>query len=165
MSVPSTDKHVSSLPSRFWNRVDKSGECWLWLGSLNRTGYGNYWRAPTTVVAHRAAWEDIHGPIPPKMELDHYICRIHHCVNPDHVRVTTRKQNAENRAGANAGSKSGVRGVYWDKKRGKWFGQVKHNYRAYRIPGLFDTIAEAEKAVVAKRLELFTHSDMDKVKS
>lgn len=70
----------------------------------------------------------------------------------------THKQNLENRKGAQSNSASGVRGVYWHKGQRKWCAKVKHNQRNIHI-GSFDTIAEAETAVVEARQRLFTHSD------
>ena len=31
---------------RFWSKVDKSGDCWLWTASCARSGYGQYNASP-----------------------------------------------------------------------------------------------------------------------
>lgn len=98
--------------ARFWAKVDKSGECWEWTAARVRK-YGMF----RVVVngkkvmrkAHRLAFELASGPIPEGVVIDH-ICHHEACVNPTHLRPVTVKQNAENRAGANNGTKSGVRG-------------------------------------------------------
>jgi hypothetical protein len=61
------------------------------------------------------------------------------------------------------GSKTGVLGVSHNtNKYGKAFQtQVKVNGKAYSA-GHYDTIEEAEAAVIAKRLELYTHNDYDR---
>lgn len=50
-------------------------------------------------------------------------------------------------------SKSGVRGVHWDKKRGKWRAQVRANHRRHDL-GWFDEIEDADKAVQVARQRL-----------
>lgn len=78
-------------------------------------------------------------------------------MNPEHVRLATHKQNAENRTYQHG--KSGVRGVW--QRDGKWRARVRHNGNSYSL-GTFDDLAAAERAVVAKRNELFTHNDEDR---
>jgi len=71
------------------------------------------------------------------------------------------KQQNENVRGAKVNSKSGVRGVCWEPRVSRWRAVVKHNLRQVHV-GTFKTIEEAERAVIAKRLELFTHNEVDK---
>lgn len=152
---------MTSLEARFWAKVDQSdlGGCWLWTAST-RNGYGAItWRG-RMVYAHRVSWSLVHGPIPAGLMIDH-LCHTTRCVNPRHLRVVTHKQNMENRPGAQRNNRStGVRGVY--PNHGRWMARVKHFGKQF-YAGTFDTIAEAEKAAVAKRLELFSHSDRDKL--
>lgn len=91
---------------RFWEKVDKSGPfprdplimlpdgCWLWTALINpRTGYAQFHPNRTPVLAHRWAYEVIRGdPIPVDMEIDH-LCRVRHCVNPDHMELVTHREN------------------------------------------------------------------------
>lgn len=146
---------------RFWAKVDQTGSCWLWTGAITDQGYGNFWAAGKNVYAHRFAWELVRGETP-QGHLDHQTTCPKNCVNPDHLRVTSHKQNLENRAGAQSNSKSGVRGVVWHKRAKKWEARITHNRKTIHA-GLFPTIAEAEAAVIAKRNELFTHSDVDRL--
>jgi hypothetical protein len=74
----------------------------------------------------------------------------------------TQRQNNQNHNGSYSHSKSGVRGVYWYKAYGKWVGQVTHEGKKHHI-GYFDTIEAATEAVVAKRNELHTHNDRDRI--
>lgn len=111
------------------------------------------------VLAHRFAYELVVGPIPKGLKLDHKHTCLKTCVNPDHLRVVTNKQNAENLSGAHIDSISGIRGV--SPAGWRWRAQVSSGDRSWRKD--FDTIDEAEAAVIAKRLELFTHNDADKV--
>lgn len=148
------------MTARFWSKVDQTGDCWLWTAHVHPSGYGQfYWKSKQT-YAHRVAYEIANGPIPARMEIDHRATCPKHCVRPEHLRLGTRKQNGENRAGAQANSRSGVRGVSWNKC--SWVAQVKHN-GAYVYVGRFPTVAEARDAVIAKRNELFTHNDQDRI--
>ena len=27
---------------RFWSKVDKSGDCWIWIGYIDKDGYGSF---------------------------------------------------------------------------------------------------------------------------
>ena len=47
---------------------------------------------PQIVSAHRVVYEHFHGPIPVGLQLDH-LCRVHNCVNPDHLEPVTSKEN------------------------------------------------------------------------
>lgn len=62
--------------------VDASGDCWEWTGSINFAGYGLFWTGERHLMAHRAVWKLLVGPI--NETLDH-LCRVRHCVNPDHL--------------------------------------------------------------------------------
>lgn len=152
-----------SIEDRFWSKVDKSGECWDWIAGRNHFGYGTFsYRNGTqrTVKAHRFAWEVTHGPIPQGKLIDH-ICHNKGCVNPEHLRLASYKQNAENRQAAQVNNKSGVRGVYWEKQTQKWRGLVYHNKRKH-FAGEYDTLEAAAVGVAAKRNELFTHNAADR---
>lgn len=84
---------------RFWSKVDKDGAngCWLWTAGTTR-GYGMFSAIPDaegkkhTRVAHRWLWEQVNGPVPAGLELDH-LCRVRHCVNPDHLEPVTKREN------------------------------------------------------------------------
>lgn len=87
------------LEHRFWAQVNKQGpksakigRCWVWTGSTNTTGYGQLWDGERLVVAHRWLWEQEHGPVPNKLELDH-LCRRPVCVRPSHLEPVTHQEN------------------------------------------------------------------------
>jgi hypothetical protein len=150
-----------SAEESFWEKVDQSGDCWLWTGGTNDKGYGQF----RGKYAHRVAYKLITGvALKREVQLDHRVACPSHCVNPAHLRTVTNKQNGENRRGANRNSNSGVLGVFWNARRGKWQAMVKHHRKAYYV-GMFTDLKEAEAAVIAKRLELFTHNDRDRISS
>jgi hypothetical protein len=75
------------LWDRFWEKVDASGDCWIWTAALNTYGYGKVGlgsKAAGVAPAHRVSWELLVGPIPDGFEVDH-LCRVHACVNPAHL--------------------------------------------------------------------------------
>lgn len=146
---------------RFWAKVDRTDTCWLWTGAVGSKGYGAISVDGHLVKAHRFAYELLVGPIPVNLQLDHRVTCPKNCVNPDHLRLATNKQNCENLSGAYANSRSGVRGVSWDRDSGKWKVQVYHHGRAHsrRV----DDLEDARAAAIALRNQLFTHNDIDRV--
>lgn len=82
--------------------------CWLWTAYVNRKGYGMVGVGGRKVkYSHRVMYEEMVGPIPKGMQLDH-LCRVPCCVNPTHLEPVTPKENT-NRS-PRRGSLSGLRG-------------------------------------------------------
>ena len=73
--------------------------CWLWLGSRNKeNGYGRFklYAAGrnSNLYAHRVAYEEWRGSIPPKMHVDHK-CFTRICINPAHLQLLPPLVNAK----------------------------------------------------------------------
>lgn len=79
------------LEQRFWEKVEKTDGCWLWVGSRDGNGYGLI-RNGRLVKAHRLSYEMHKGEIPDGMEIDH-LCRVKACVNPAHLEAVTHREN------------------------------------------------------------------------
>lgn len=154
VNLPLADAFATFIPER-------DGECLLWPAHKNRKGYGTFQLGNRNLSAHRVSYEIANGPIPDGLMVDH-ICRQRSCVNPEHLRLVTNKQNIENHGGAPMpGNTSGVRGVSWANDRQKWRGQVMHCGRNISV-GSFDNVEDAEAAVRELRRKLFTHNDIDR---
>ena len=86
------------LNTRFWNKVDKSGACWIWTAGCDKYGYGRFRFEKRKEPAHRVAWYLEHGEFP-KHTIDH-ICRNKKCVNPSHLEDVTVSENTRRRNAA-----------------------------------------------------------------
>lgn len=146
-----------SVGDRIAARTDKTESCWLWRGAKAKNGYGYMSVKNRVQPVHRLAYEVSRGEIPEGHDVDH-TCFVRHCVNPAHLRAVTRKQNMEHLSGANANSKTGVRGVHFNPLTGFFIGEVWHHKKRIRV-GYFRNLDEADAAVRAKRLALYTHDD------
>jgi len=95
------------LEERFWEKVSKGPDHWLWTGGASNLGYGQIWDGERKVMAHRLSWEIANSEkIPPDLVIDH-LCRTPRCVNPTHLEVVTVSVNtARGRAGEVGGARN-----------------------------------------------------------
>lgn len=81
------------LPPRFWRKVDvDSRGCWVWTAGKFTNGYGSFSIAGGTVLTRRLAYSTLIGDIPEGLQLDH-LCRVRHCLNPEHLEPVTCREN------------------------------------------------------------------------
>jgi hypothetical protein len=112
---------------------------------MDRTGK-KYWRIKINnknIFAHRIIWEMFNGPIPDGMEVDHINCEgIDNRI--ENIRMADRFDNAKNlKIGKR--NKSGLKGVYWNKKTQKWMAQIVADNARIHL-GSFIAKEEAHKA-------------------
>lgn len=80
--------------------------CWVWIASKTSAGYGECsYSGNTRGLAHRAIYEEMVGPIPEGLTIDH-LCANTLCVNAAHLEPVTlaentRRQWADGRASPN----------------------------------------------------------------
>lgn len=116
-------------------------------GCVNTRGYCQIRYSGRQVFAHRLAWFIVHGKLPDG-EIDHIDGNRsnNRITNLRDVPVSVNRRNAK-RAANNS---SGVTGVHWDKRRGRWRVNVcVEGKRKYL--GMFSGIIEAERVVKAFR--------------
>jgi hypothetical protein len=81
-----------SFEERFLSYVQKTETCWLWTGHITRLGYARFAIGSASTPAHRVSYRLFKGDIPKGLTLDH-LCRVRHCVNPEHLEAVTLKEN------------------------------------------------------------------------
>ena len=85
--------HTAELLERFWAKVVKSDACWEWTAAKSY-GYGRFKVAGRMLMAHRLSWSMANdAEVPDGLEVDH-MCFNHACVNPAHLRLLSRSENA-----------------------------------------------------------------------
>ena len=85
----------------------------------------------TIYKAHRLAYYMYHGIDPRNNEIDHKDRNgLNNKIN--NLRLATRSDNCKNRSMA-GNNTSGVTGVYWHKRSGKWGAQIKWNGKQKHI--------------------------------
>lgn len=97
--LPRPDDTELQLADLFYERFahrTEFADCWEWQGCTTG-GYGSLTIRNRTATAHRWAWTLLVGPIPDGIQLDH-LCRVRHCVNPDHLELVTPEAHADRRA-------------------------------------------------------------------
>ena len=87
---------------RFWSRVNKNGQihpydsslgyCWEWQGCLMDSEYGVVYFNGKNMLTHRVGWLLVHGTEAKQLNL--HSCDNRKCVNADHLRDGTFKDNA-----------------------------------------------------------------------
>jgi HNH endonuclease len=94
-----------TIQERFWAKVDRTEDCWVWMGGKDRAGYGQFaYRVesgPMVWKAHRFAYFLAKGWVPEEKHLDH-LCRNRACVNPSHLEPVSSATNTRRAAAAKA---------------------------------------------------------------
>lgn len=147
------------LEDRFWDKVNKTETCWLWTGSVGTHGYGGFRYDGKVKKAHRVSYEMTNGAIPNGLQVDH-ICRVRHCVNPDHLRTATNGQQREN-IPSYKNNTSGYKGVRWDPRAKSWVAYAVKDRKTH-YAGWHKKIEDAADAVRELRLRIFTHNEADR---
>lgn len=92
---------LRSALDRFVDYIDYADSgCWEWTSWTNGVGYGKFYvsKDETKAYAHRWVHEQVVGPIPKGLTIDH-LCRNVGCVNPDHLEVVSQAVNTARSTG------------------------------------------------------------------
>lgn len=84
---------MEKLTDRIARRVViDDGGCHLWQGALVN-GYAQIAVAGKTMRAHRALYEELHGPLPSSVAV-HHTCGTRRCLNPEHFEPMLHSEHA-----------------------------------------------------------------------
>lgn len=94
---------------RFWAKVQKSEDCWLWTGGIIAgTGYGAFHDGQRWST-HRYSWTIHYGHIPTGLAVLHK-CDVRACVRPTHLWLGTKQDNSRDMASKNRHFVPGLKG-------------------------------------------------------
>lgn len=89
---------------RFWSKVAFTESCWLWMHTTNKSGHGRVGLGKKLFQTHRISWNLFNGSIPEGLCVLHK-CDVPNCVNPSHLFLGTKLDNAVDRDSKGRGLK------------------------------------------------------------
>jgi hypothetical protein len=129
-----------STEQRYWSKVNKTNDHWLWTDAPNSGGYGTFKAHGQTYGAHHYGLILAGIEVPEGLEIDH-LCRVPLCVRPDHLEPgVTSKVNMQRAAKARTHCK---RGHEWTDANTRWQGgwrlcrrcQADYQREYYKVNG------------------------------
>lgn len=84
------------LLDRFYDRIayDRPDKCWEWMGTKDKDGYGDLRERRAHYKTHRLMWTEWHRRPIPAGQIVMHSCDNPPCLNPYHLMLGTRSQNA-----------------------------------------------------------------------
>lgn len=86
------NQYTSKFPERFWEKVEKTNNCWLWTGRKNKYDYGEVSYKGKVWKAHRLSYLIEYGSFDTSLYVCHY-CDNPSCVRPEHLFLASQKTN------------------------------------------------------------------------
>lgn len=98
-------------PEKFWSKVDRSGDCWIWRGEHHNLGYGVVRvKGQKRVLAHRMSVWLATGKKPSQQSEVCHTCDNPPCVRPSHLYVGTHADNMRDMAVRGRAHGGGLKG-------------------------------------------------------
>src|SRR3954451_2861694 len=91
---PRRNRSSASLVARLFSKacLDVETGCWTFAGATSADGYGRFSLSGKNRLAHRVAYELVHGVVPANLTIDH-LCGNRKCINPAHLEAVTHREN------------------------------------------------------------------------
>jgi recombination protein U len=129
-----------------------------WYPSWNQSNRAFYAKASITIDGKQTSvrLNRLVMDAPDGMQVDHF---NHDTLDnrKENLRLTTPSGNSQNLSGARSHSKSGMRGVFWNKEWRKWQVQVRIQGKLIHV-GYFTDKDEAERAAIDARAKYLPFS-------
>jgi hypothetical protein len=123
-----------SIPfaDRFWRKVERTKDCWIWIGARTSKGYGrlHFGSRNQSQRAHRLSYMMEYGAIPRGMIVLHK-CDNPPCVRPDHLMLGTPKDNSLDRVAKDRAPKG--QEASWSKLTLEQVCAIKSDTRLQRV--------------------------------
>lgn len=91
-SIPKEKVSGTDEVDRFWEKVQKTENCWQWTGAKNPVGYGLAVFESRVQPAHRVSWKIEKGDCAPEVFLDNK-CGNKSCVRTAHWEISVRRKS------------------------------------------------------------------------
>jgi HNH endonuclease len=100
------NREFKNIEEKFYNCIEIITEtgCWIWLRSLNNSGYAIVNESRKIIPMHRWSYERFKGKIPENMCVCHS-CDIRSCVNPNHLWLGSWQDNINDKVNKNRQAK------------------------------------------------------------
>ena len=86
------NQYTTRFPERFWEKVEKTEYCWIWIARKNHHGYGEFTFNGKVWKSHRLSYFLSNGDFDKSLYVCH-TCDNPSCVRPDHLFLASQKSN------------------------------------------------------------------------
>lgn len=135
----------------YWVKSGRRAVAGQRAGTVGTHGYRQVYLGSRNHREHRICWLLAYGEWP-EAEIDH-INGVKDDNRLSNLRSVSRAQNLQNITEASSRSKSGLRGVYLDPRRGRWRAEIRA-HGVVRYLGSFDSKIDASAAYMRAKSEL-----------